>query len=73
MAGLDESSLCGKAAKILAGISFLFHLIGFASPYWRKAVYNGYTENSGLWKICRSGHIPYFGETFGCVNHTHTT
>ncbi|KAK3592226.1 hypothetical protein CHS0354_020515 [Potamilus streckersoni] len=72
MAGLDESSLCGKVAKILAGIAFLFHLIGFASPYWRKAVYDGYTDNSGLWKTCRSGGA-YLAGAVGCANHTHTT
>jgi hypothetical protein len=53
--------ICGReppvsiAGYILTGISFIIHLIGFASPFWNNKSNVGLTEYNGLWQRCVSG------------------
>ncbi|XP_062598715.1 uncharacterized protein LOC134260145 [Saccostrea cucullata] len=37
---------------ILAIIAFVFHLIGFASPFWVNADILSHSIHYGLWKVC---------------------
>jgi hypothetical protein len=43
------------AGFILTAISFIIHLIGFASPFWNSKSNVGLTEYYGLWQYCVSG------------------
>ncbi|XP_046583942.1 uncharacterized protein LOC124291078 isoform X1 [Haliotis rubra] len=48
MADLSSTSIWVKVCLVLIPLGGLFHLIGFASPYW----VNDGTNNSGLWRLC---------------------
>ena len=43
------------AGLIVTVISFIIHLIGFASPFWNYQSNVGLTEYNGLWQHCVSG------------------
>nr|ABD47938.1 veliger mantle 1 [Haliotis asinina] len=48
---------CGKTSKLLKVsalvlfIALIFHLIGFASPFWSQK----FNSNEGLWEACQAG------------------
>ncbi|XP_046583943.1 uncharacterized protein LOC124291078 isoform X2 [Haliotis rubra] len=55
MADLSSTSIWVKVCLILIPLGGLFHLIGFASPYWVKAG----LSHSGLWRACTRTCIDY--------------
>ncbi|XP_071101223.1 uncharacterized protein [Haliotis cracherodii] len=48
MADLSSVSIWIKVCLVLVPLGGLFHLIGFASPYWVSAVLG----HSGIWRFC---------------------
>ncbi|XP_067666179.1 uncharacterized protein [Haliotis asinina] len=51
MADLSSVSVWVKACLALIPLGGLFHLIGFASPYWIMAG----SAHSGIWQLCNNG------------------
>jgi len=47
-----EASVVSIAGFILTVVSFIIHLIGFASPFWSYASISGVKVSLGLWQVC---------------------
>lgn len=61
-----------KAGFLLVGLSFVFNLIGFVSPYWLVSWSRIHTpfDHVGLWEFCLKGYVarsdPSMRSYFGC-------
>jgi hypothetical protein len=54
MAIFGEASHASIAGFILTVVSFLFQLIGFATPFWWYASIADAKAHEGLWQVCGS-------------------
>ena len=54
MAIFGEASNTAIAGFILAVVSFIIHVIGFATPYWTYISVGDVKVYQGLWQECKS-------------------
>ncbi|CAC5401949.1 unnamed protein product [Mytilus coruscus] len=56
------------AGFIVAIVSFVLQLIGFATPYWMYAYTGGVAVHYGLWQICLPTCVKYDCGLPGCAS-----
>ncbi|KAJ8322217.1 hypothetical protein KUTeg_000688 [Tegillarca granosa] len=58
MAGFGSAPTLVKVFFILLIVGILFHIVGFATPYWSD---DDYYSHNGLWRSCYYRHV-YHGQ-----------